>query len=77
MIVPMPACGAAPGNWRVRLMFVPRGDCDAVRQPLRITPNGCPGARHSGTAGPVHVVTGQVLVAAEDVALPGFGFCRC
>jgi hypothetical protein len=26
--------------------------------------------------GPVHVVAGLVLVAAEDLALPGRGFCR-
>jgi hypothetical protein len=37
MIVPMPACGAAPGNWRVRLMLdppapgMPRRDVDRGR----------------------------------------------
>ena len=73
-----PDTGLRCGAWELAgaLMFVPRGDCDAMRQPLRITPNGCRGARHFTAVGPVHVVTGQVLVAAEDLALLGWGFCR-
>ena len=48
-----------------------------MRQSLGITPDGCPGGHHLGTAvGPAHVVTGQVVVAGEDIDLPGFG-CWC
>jgi hypothetical protein len=52
-------------------------DGDAVRRPFRITPGGCrSGAGPLPAVGPVHVVAGRVLVAAEDVALRGRGFRR-
>ena len=74
-IGPISACSVvAVGNRRVRWPFLCMPECDAVRQPFRFAVlHGRRGARQSfGGCRLVPVVPGRVLVAAEDLGLPGF-----
>jgi hypothetical protein len=68
----MPGMGGRAALCATFRVVTPSGSRWGSRSPAAVA-----ACRSSAAAGPVHVVVGQVRVAGEDLALPGFGFCRC